>query len=257
MLGPLDVVQEGELGDRSLLPTATKKRKLLAVLLSRVGEVVSTAALMDEIWDEGRPRKARAALHVYLAQLRNGLADGTGATIETDGPGYALRLDGASLDHHDFSDLVGSARKRHAAGDLDAAASYFEQALAHWRGSPLAGLTDGPVLSVYATCLNEEYVQAVESRLEIDLQRGRHREVVSELIRLVHDYPLREAFHRQLMIAYYRSERQADALSCFLELRGRLQEELGVEPCRPIQQLHRAVLAADPALDHETWSAAS
>jgi len=257
VVGPLDVVEDDERGRRSLLPSATKKRKLLAVLLSRVGEVVSTTALMDEIWDEGRPRKARAALHVYLAQLRNGLADGTGATIETEGPGYALRLDGASLDHRDFTALLVQARARQAAGELDAAAESLERALGLWNGSALTGLTDGPMLNVYATCLNEEYVQAVESRLDIDLLRGRHREVVSELIRLVHDYPLRESFHRQLMIAYYRSERQADALSCFLELRGRLQDELGVEPCRSIQQLHRAVLTADPALDREECFIAS
>jgi DNA-binding SARP family transcriptional activator len=106
------------------------------------------------------------------------------------------------------------------------------------------------MLSVYATCLDEEYIAAVELRLEIDLQLGRHREIVTDLVRLVNDYPLRETFYRQLMLALYRSERQADALKCFHTLRGRLQEELGVEPCRSLQQLHRAVLRADPALDN-------
>ncbi|MFE7200177.1 BTAD domain-containing putative transcriptional regulator [Pseudonocardia alni] len=257
MLGPLDVVQEKGRDTHSLLPSATKKRILLAALLSRAGEVVSTTSLMDEIWDEGRPRKARAALHVYLAQVRNQLAEGDGATIETEGPGYALRLDGAGLDHREFSGLVARARAQREDGDLDGAADGLERALGLWRGPALCGLTDGPMLGVYATCLNEEYVQAVETRLEIDLVRGRHREIVAELIRLVHDYPLRESFHRQLMIAYYRSERQAEALTCFLDLRERLQDELGVEPCRSIQQLHRAVLTADPALDGREWSVAS
>jgi DNA-binding SARP family transcriptional activator len=242
-----------------VLPTAIKKRVLLAALLSRAEEVVSTSCLMAEIWDDRPPRKARAALHVYMAQLRNQLFDqgDDWATIETEGPGYVLWLGGAGLDQHDFEALLRSSQDCKEAGDLGRAMEQLERALALWRGPALAGLTDGPMLGVYATCLDEQYVGAVEARLEIDLQLGRHRAVVAELIRLVHDYPLRETFSRQLMLAYYRSERQADALNCFLQLRGRLQDELGVEPCRPVQQLHQAVLTGDPALDRYELFAAS
>jgi SARP family transcriptional regulator, regulator of embCAB operon len=258
VLGPLEVT-DGRPGEtRSLLPSATKKRVLLGALLSRVGEVVSTPALMAEIWGERLPRKARAALHVYMAQLRNQLGEGSGtATISTEGFGYVLRLGDAELDYDAFRSTCDSARLKQESGDLGGAAEDLERALDAWRGPALAGLTDGPMLGVYATCLNEEHLAAVEARLEVDLLLGRHREIVAELIRLVHDHPLREAFHRQLMLAYYRSERQADALNCFLELSARLREELGVEPCRSVQQVHRAVLNADPELDRHGLSAVS
>lgn len=258
VLGPLAVVDDTCGERRSLLPSATKKRVLLGALLSRVGEVVSTPALMTEIWGDALPRKARGALHVYVAQVRNQLGEGSCSSgISTEGPGYVLRLGDAVLDHHMFQSLCESARAKQDAGDLIGAAADLERALGAWRGPALSGLTDGPMLGVWATCLNEEYVAAVEARLEIDLLLGKHREVVSELIRLVHDYPLRETFHRQLMLAYYRSERQADALACFLELRVRLQDELGVEPCRSVQQLYRSVLVADPDLDRFGLSAVS
>lgn len=250
VLGPLDVRDEASPGRRSLLPSATKKRVVLGALLSRVEDVVPTASLITEIWGEEHPRKARAALHVYMAQLRTHLAEGGGsATICTEGPGYVLRLGDAELDHFAFRDRCAAARRAMARHDPEVAADELSTALEMWRGPALAGLTDGPMLGVYATCLNEERIAAVELRLEIDLRLGRHRQVVSELIRLVHDHPLRESFCRQLMLAYYRSERRADALNAFLALRHRLNEELGVEPCRSVQQLHRAVLTADPDID--------
>ncbi|WP_139190479.1 AfsR/SARP family transcriptional regulator [Actinokineospora iranica] len=237
----------------SLLPSASKKRILLAALLSRVDEVVSTQSLITEIWGDQPPAKVRGALHVYMAQLRHRLSESTApdrqATIVTEGPGYLLRLGGAELDQHEFDALLTQARTLLDSGDLRTADHAVRQALGLWRGPAIAGLTEGPMLGVYATCLDEEYVAALELRLEIDLLLGRHRAVIAELIRLVHDYPLRETFYRQLMLAFYRSERQADALNCFRRLRRRLRDELGVEPCRPIQQLHQAVLSADPALD--------
>ncbi|RBM16795.1 hypothetical protein DI005_24665 [Prauserella sp. PE36] len=253
VLGPLSVLDCANGAGRSLLPSASKKRILLASLLSRVNEVVSTESLIAEIWGDQPPAKARGALHVYMAQLRNGLFENVGgdrqATIITDGPGYLLRLEGAGFDQHEFESLMGRARSLQDRGQLADAADTVRRALDLWRGPALAGLTDGTMLGVFATCLDEEYVAALELRLEIDLLLGRHRSVIAELIRLVHDYPLRETFYRQLMLAFYRSERQADALNCFVQLRTRLREELGVEPCRPIQQLHQAVLSADPALD--------
>ena len=253
VLGPLSAVDCVNGARRSLLPSASKKRILLAALLSRVDEVVSVQSLISEIWGDQPPPKARGALHVYMAQLRNGLAESAAvdrqATIITEGPGYLLRLGSAEFDQHEFELLLGRARSLLDNGRLMDAADTVRRALDLWRGPALAGLTEGTMLGVFATCLDEEYVAALELRLEIDLLLGRHRSVIAELIRLVHDYPLRETFYRQLMLAFYRSERQADALNCFLELRRRLREELGVEPCRPIQQLHQAVLSADPALD--------
>ncbi|MBB1242655.1 AfsR/SARP family transcriptional regulator [Streptomyces durbertensis] len=255
VLGPLSVVDYRHDQDTSLLPSASKKRVLLAALLSRVGEVVSTQSLITEIWADQPPRKARGALHVYMAQLRNQLAESASpehrAQIVTEPPGYLLRLGGAEFDQHDFDILMKEARKDFDAGDLPAASKAVRAALGLWRGPALAGLTDGELLSVYATCLDEEYVAALELRIELDLLLGKHRAIISELTRLIHEYPLRETFYRHLMLAYYRSERQADALNCFLQLRERLRNDLGVEPCRPVQRLHQAVLSADPALDHQ------
>ncbi|MBB1253126.1 AfsR/SARP family transcriptional regulator [Streptomyces alkaliterrae] len=255
VLGPLSVVDYRHDQDKSLLPSASKKRVLLAALLSRVGEVVSTQSLITEIWADQPPRKARGALHVYMAQLRNQLAESASlehrAQIVTEPPGYLLRLGGAEFDQHDFDILMREARKDFDAGDLPGASKAVRSALGLWRGPALAGLTDGELLSVYATCLDEEYVAALELRIELDLLLGKHRAIISELTRLIHEYPLRETFYRHLMLAYYRSERQADALNCFLQLRERLRNDLGVEPCRPVQRLHQAVLSADPALDHQ------
>ncbi|MDB1089339.1 AfsR/SARP family transcriptional regulator [Streptomyces sp. ACA25] len=256
VLGPLSVTDRRE--GRSLLPSAPKKKALLAALLSRVGQVVSTAGLMSELWAGEPPRKARAALHVYMAQLRNQLAEGSGtAGITTEGPGYMLRLGDAEFDHHEFTTLLAQGRTLQQAGDLEEAAVRVHRALDLWRGPALSGLTDGPMLGVFATCLDEEYIAGIEMRLEIDLQLGRHREIVTDLVRLVNDHPLRETFYRQLMVAFYRSERQADALKCYHLLRGRLQDELGVEPCRSLQQLHQAVLRADPVLDRYRLQAVS
>ncbi|MEU6644630.1 AfsR/SARP family transcriptional regulator [Saccharomonospora sp. NPDC046836] len=264
VLGPLSVVDCVDGQRRSLLPSAIKKRILLAALLSRAGEIVSTPSLISEIWGDRPPAKARGALHVYMAQLRNQLAQASvtdnAATIVTEGPGYALRLIGAEFDQTEFEPLLGRARSQLQHGELSAAGTTIRHALGLWRGPALAGLAEGTgtMLGVFATCLDEEYVAALELRVEIDLLLGRHREVIAELIRLVHDYPLRETFYKQLMLAFYRSERRADALNCFVQLRSRLREELGVEPCRPIQQLHQAVLSADPSLDrHQLNTAAS
>lgn len=261
VLGPLSVLDRGGREERSLLPSAIKKRVLLAALLSRAGGVVSTQSLIVEIWGSQAPRKARGALHVYMAQLRNQLAESRAlegrACIVTEPPGYLLELRGAEFDLREFEGHMTRSRDLLDAGNLLAAATEVRRALALWRGLALSGLTEGPLLNVFATCLNEEYVAALELRMELDLRLGKHRAIISELTRLVHEYPLRETFHRQLMLAYYRSERQADALNCFLRLRSVLRNDLGVEPCRSVQRLYQAVLTADPALDHQVDAVAS
>lgn len=261
VLGPLSVVDRDGPEKRSLLPSAIKKRVLLAALLSRAGGVVSTQSLIVEIWGSQAPRKARGALHVYMAQLRNQLAESDAlegrACIVTEPPGYLLQLRGAEFDLREFEQHMLRARHLLDAGNLHESASEVRAALGLWRGLALSGLTEGPLLNVFATCLNEEYVAALELRMELDLRLGKHRAIISELTRLVHEYPLRETFHRQLMLAYYRSERQADALNCFLQLRSLLRNDLGVEPCRSVQRLYQAVLTADPALDHHVDAVAS
>ena len=255
VLGPLSVIDQNGRERRSLLPSASKKRVLLAALLSRAGGVLSTQSLIVEIWGGQAPKKARGALHVYMAQLRNQLAESSSvkghARIVTEPPGYLLQLRGAEFDLQEFEEGMARARHLLETNKLLEAAREVRRALGLWRGPALSGLTEGPLLNVFATCLNEEYVAALELRMELDLRLGKHRTIIAELTRLVHEYPLRETFHRQLMLAYYRSERQADALNCFLQLRNLLRNDLGVEPCRPVQRLYQAVLTADPALDHQ------
>jgi DNA-binding SARP family transcriptional activator len=256
VLGPLSVFEVRDGRRESLLPTATKKRVLLAALICRAGEVVPTQSLIRELWTDRPPRQARGALHVYVAQVRNQLAAGDGtAIISTEGDGYVLNLGDAEFDRHAFESLVVRGRTLQAKGDLRGTAECLERALGLWRGPALVGLADGPMLSVETTCLNEEHLRVIENRLEIDLALGRHRDIIPELIGLVHGYPLHETFYRQLILAYYRAERQADALHTFRQLSERLRRDLGVQPCRSVQQLHLAVLNADPALEHQLSAA--
>jgi predicted ATPase/DNA-binding SARP family transcriptional activator len=250
VLGPLSVT--GPQGTVEL--GAPKQRALLAVLLlSYRDDAVSADRLVDELWGEDPPPTAAKALQVHISKLRRAL--GPDQPIVTRSTGYAIVVAPEQIDLVRFEALAGQARAARRDGDTSAAAARWREALALFRGQPLA---DVPLLgpaAVEAGRLAELRLGAIEERIAADLDLGDHAAVSGELQALVGEHPYRERLHAQLMLALYRSGRQADALDAFRAARRVLVDELGIEPGRELQQLEAAVLAQDPALDHDALSA--
>ena len=227
---------------------APKQRALLAVLLLAYGEdSVSAARLVDELWGETPPPTAAKALQVHLSKLRSAL--GPEQPIVTLPSGYAIRLEPDQLDLARFEALSAQARAARGGGDAHEAARYWREALALVRGAPLADVPLRGLAAAEAGRLAELHVAALEERIAIDLELGEHVAVAGELQALVAEHPYRERLHAQLMLALYRSGRQAEALEAFRDARRTLVDDLGLEPGRELQQLESAVLAQDPALD--------
>ncbi|MET9296828.1 AfsR/SARP family transcriptional regulator [Streptomyces sp. NPDC003077] len=249
VLGTLEVRR----GSRSCVPSALKPRLLLAALLVCEGRVVSVAELVGAVWGERPPRTAGTALQVYVSQLRRLLGAGDGAracALRTRAPGYALALGpGARLDSADFESRCARADDARARGRLEEASALLDEALALWRAPALADVRTGPLLEPAAWRLDEARMLAVEQRVDIGLERGRHARLTVELAALAAEHPLRENLQRQLLLALYRSGRPADALRHYARFRDRLHEELGLEPGPSLQRLHLAILRRDPALE--------
>jgi DNA-binding SARP family transcriptional activator len=212
---------------------------------------VSLDHLITEIWGDHAPRRAMAGLHVYVSQLRKFLhrADTEDSPIVTHPSGYLLRTGTDELDYQVFEGLVAGGRDCARQRLYEQATEYFENALSMWRGPVLGDLSPGPVTVGFATRMLETWLECTEALIECQLLLGLHREVVGHLYSLTAEHPLHEAFHRQLMLALYRSERQADALRAYQVAWRTLDEELGVRPCRSLQELQRAILDADDHLD--------
>ncbi|NUU19913.1 MAG: AfsR/SARP family transcriptional regulator [Streptomycetaceae bacterium] len=234
--------------------SARKVELLLAVLLVRADQVVSSPQLEYEIWGDNPPRRSTAALHVYVSQLRKFLAShGSprpgGPRIVTRPPGYMLNLGTDVLDVREFQIRMRQSRSHARAGRLEDAADYARDALGLWRGPVLGDLRGGPIVDEFAAWAEEARLECTEAQIEADLALGRHRELVPALRTLVAEHPMREAFARQLMLALYRAERQSDALQAYQEVRHTLRRELGVEPGRALQRLQQAILVGDGTLD--------
>jgi DNA-binding SARP family transcriptional activator/streptogramin lyase len=250
ILGPLEVRQDS----RAVALGGLKQRALLAVLLLNANRTVSSERLIDEVWGDDPPKSATKGLHFYIFQLRTALEPGRppGAPsrlLVTHGSGYELRVDDEELDLYRFERLVATAERAGESGDHAAASKALAAALDLWRGPPLADLASQPVSQAPIARLGEARLAAVEDRCEAELALGHHTRLIWELERLVADNPLRERLSGQLMLALYRSGRQAEALDIYRKTRGVLVEELGIEPNRQLQQLERAILAQDPALE--------
>jgi DNA-binding SARP family transcriptional activator len=243
LLGGFEVVA----GGRSLPLGGARQRAVLARLAISANELVSTDQLVDEVWQGAPPRGAITTLQVYVSHLRKALA-GTTATIETRRPGYVLVVAPEAIDARRFENLVAQAN---SVFDRDPirASTLLREALDLWRGPALADFAFESFASVEATRLDELRVRAIERRIEADLELGRPGDVVAELETLVADHPLREAFWRQLMLALYRTGRQADALRAYRRAADHLRDELGLVPSVPLQQLEQAILLQDEALD--------
>ncbi|MCM3925343.1 AfsR/SARP family transcriptional regulator [Frankia sp. AiPs1] len=237
--------------------SAPKMEMTLAALLVGAGRVTTKDSLVLELWGDRPPRRAAAAIHVYISQLRKFLAAaGTDPayTIVTKPSGYLLRLDGASFDVTEFQDALRDGRAQQAAGRYEAALDSAECALSLVRGPVLESAAEGPVLTTFAAWAEEERLAALELSVEARTALGRHREVISLLGTLTAQYPLRESFYSQLMLVLYRSGRQAEALAVYRAAQQVLRAELGLEPCRSLRRLHNAILTADRLLDLPTAS---
>jgi DNA-binding SARP family transcriptional activator/tetratricopeptide (TPR) repeat protein len=250
ILGPVEVWN----GAQRLDLGGSKPRALLAVLLLDANRVVSTDRLIDQLWGEAPPSTARNLVQAYVSRLRQALhqsSDRSAAApvLATRPSGYLLRVEPGELDLDRFEGCCAEARQATVAGDLEGAAERWRAALALWRGPALAGSASEVLQRTTAPRLEEARLIALEERLEIDLGLGRHAQLVGELEALVASHPGHERLRRQLMLALYRSGRQAEALTVYRDTRQMLVEELGLEPSLALQELERAILRADPALE--------
>jgi DNA-binding SARP family transcriptional activator/ABC-type branched-subunit amino acid transport system substrate-binding protein/DNA-binding beta-propeller fold protein YncE len=222
-----------------------QQRALLALLLLHRGEAIPTDRLVDALWSERAPPAAVKTVQTYISQLRKALGDGV---VVTRGRAYALDAPPGSVDVERFELLVAEARDLLGAGQPESAAQRLRAALALWRGPALADIAYEPFAQREIARLEELRISAIEDRIDAELAAGRSVEVVAELEALVRQHPLRERLRAQLMLALYRSGRQADALDAYRDTRRRLTEELGLEPGRELRELERAILTHDPAL---------
>ena len=246
ILGPLEVAD----GDRPVALGGDRQRAVLGQLLLHRNEVVASERLIDELWGERPPPTAGKILQNYVSQLRRALgANGSDGPLETHGRGYRLRVEPGALDLERFERCLESGREALAAGDPERAAAEFRAGLGMWRGPPLPELADTAEARVEIDRILERRVIALEGRVEADLARGRHAELIAELEAAVAHEPLRERLRAQLMLALYRSGRQAEALEVHRDGRRVLAEELGLEPGPALTRLERAILEHDPALE--------
>jgi DNA-binding SARP family transcriptional activator/ABC-type transport system substrate-binding protein len=241
VLGRLEVRIDG----RALPLGGPKQRALLAILLLSANEVVSRDRLVDALWGEHTPSSAGRSLDSYVSRLRGLLgAD----RVERLSPGYRIRVDPDELDVARFETLLEQGRAAAAGGDPAAARDRLREALRLWRGRALADLESEASLDVEAERLEERRLLALEARIAAELELGAGAELVGELERLVAAQPFRERLLGQLIVALYRSGRQADALAAYQAFRRRLADELGLEPSQELRALERRILEQDPSL---------
>jgi DNA-binding SARP family transcriptional activator len=227
ILGPLEVLEDGRQVDLG----GAKQRALLAILLLHANDVVSSDRLIDALWEDEPPGTAQKALQVYVSQLRKVVGR---ERLETKTPGYRLLVGSGELDLERFQRLAEDEPR---------------EALALWHGQLLAEFVYQRFAQSEIARLDELRLACLERRIDLDLEEGRHAALVGELESLVREHPLRERLRAQLMLALYRSGRQAEALDAYQDARRTLTEELGIEPGRPLRDLQQAILEQQPALD--------
>ncbi|OKI84782.1 AfsR/SARP family transcriptional regulator [Streptomyces sp. CB02414] len=241
VLGPVRAWRGGE----PLATGSPQQRALLAALLLREGRTATAAELIDALWGEEPPSQALAAVRTYASRLRKVLDPGV---LVSESGGYAVRLPGeGALDLGTAQDLAAEAEKARGASDLCHARDVLRRALALWDGEVLAGVP-GPYAEGQRVRLEEWRLQLLETCLDMDLEQGCHAEAVSELTALTAAHPLRERLRELLMLALYRSGRQAEALAVYADTRRLLADELGVDPRPGLQELQQRILQADPGL---------
>jgi DNA-binding SARP family transcriptional activator len=249
LLGPLEVLRDGA----SVVLPPGLPRALLARLLVSVNTAVATDRLIEDLWRGNPPLSAVHALQVYVSNLRRLLEPDRAAGVPprvlvTRLPGYLLAAEPQQTDAGRFEQLVAQGGSAFDAGRVAEASASFAEALGLWRGFVLADLGDEPFVSAEAARLDELRWVAADRWAEAELALGRHAELVGPLEALIRLHPFRERLWAQLIVALYRSGRQADALHTYQRLRAQLVDELGLEPSPPLRQLEAAILRHDPDL---------
>ena len=252
VLGPLVALRAGQ----PLRLGGLRQRAVLARLIFSPGRVVTIEQIAAAVWGDSIPPGYVSTLHTYIFHLRAALEPGrdpgTGPTIlQTVAGGYRIELDPnkVTLDAVEFEAGLVAGRARLAAGEPGAAADHLRAAITLWRGEVMADLRDFEFVAPFADRLSELLVDAQETEFEAELALGNHARVVEATAAAIAAHPLRERFHAQRMLAFYRCGRQAEALSSYTVLRDRLVTDLGIEPNPQIQDLHRQILAQEAALD--------
>ncbi|MBB4894643.1 DNA-binding SARP family transcriptional activator [Streptomyces olivoverticillatus] len=234
-------------GEELLHTGSPQQRALLAALLLRGGRTATAPELVDALWGDEPPHAALAALRTYASRLRKAFGPDADALVSESG-GYAIRVREGGLDIDTAERLAAEADKARGAGDRGRARELMNQALGLWDGEPLAGLS-GPYADTQRARLDEWRLSLLETRLDLDLEVGCHAEAVSELTALTAAHPLRERLRELLMLALYRSGRQAEALAVYADTRRLLADELGVDPCSELSELQQRILQADVDLN--------
>lgn len=237
ILGPLEVLAD----ERPLVIGGKRQRGVLAALLLEARRVVPTDRLVSDLWGESPPKTAATSLHNLVSQLRKELGP---ETLVTQAPGYVLQVRSDQIDAHRFEQMLKSARR----AEPEKRRALLQDALALWRGPPLAEFAFDDFAQAEIRRLEELRLVALESRIDADLDLGRHGDVVGELEALVAQHPLRETFRRQLMLALYRSGRQVEALDVYQDARHRFVEELGVEPGPELGRMQAEILRHEAGL---------
>ncbi|WP_205473030.1 AfsR/SARP family transcriptional regulator [Nocardioides sp. SYSU D00038] len=246
ILGPFQVRDPD---GRPVTLTGRRPRQLLAVLLLHPNVPLGTSRLVDTIWGETAGAGAGTTLRSHVGAVRRVLgAAGFADALQTVPGGYVLELAPGDLDTEVFERLVRRGQDALASGSPQRAAELLGAALALWRGEPLEELGSRGSAGSTVARLTELRLVAEETAVDAALALGRHHEVVGRLHQLVTEHPFRERLCAQLMVALYRSARQVDALTVYVELRRRLDEELGLEPSPPLRDLQQAILRQAPAL---------
>ncbi len=239
ILGPFSASIAGE----TLAFTSGKLRILLAALLLHSGSVVNNDRLVEWLWDERQPSNPRGTLHTYVRRLRMLLGDAL--RLETAADGYRIDVPEGELDLERFRGLICGARK---AGEPEERSRLLSEALAMWRGTALEGIPSSSLYRDECPGLEDERLTAMDAYFETELHLGRHPQLVRKLRAAANDNPLRENFWSMLMLALYRSGRQAEALDVYQQARRELVEQLGIEPGERLRTLHAGILESDPAL---------
>ncbi len=247
ILGPLEVRSAGDAGT-GVSVSGIRVRALLAALTARIGQAMPTERILKEVWADNPPATDRKAVAVAVLRLRRVLGDHEGRWLLTRPSGYVLDIPPDHLDAVRAERLVREGKAALAAGNPRTASRYLTRALAQWRGEPYADANATSSVAQRITELESLKSEAVQARIDAKLELGYHQELIGELRSLTAANPLHEPHWLQLMLALYRSGKQAEALAAYMKLRQGLAENLGVDPGRQLQELHLRILRADAGL---------
>jgi DNA-binding SARP family transcriptional activator len=244
ILGPLEIFSRTARLDLG----GTRQQIVVAMLLLNANRVVTMDRLLEAIYGEDLPPTSRSQAQISISSLRRLFAShGCDGVIATRAHGYVIQVDRGELDAQLFDETVAAARAAREADHPDQAVACYRDALRLWRGPALDGI-DSQLIRVAAGRLDEQRITTIEDRISLELDLGRHHELVGELAELVEQFPLREQLRGQLMLALYRCGRTAEALQVYRQARRTMIDELGIEPGGLLQHLEHAILTSDPSL---------